>query len=84
MEATVVDVSARGKRIAFSKHAAQAMGAERPMVRPWDVADVLEHPHEDTREFGARKRIGARTIIVRYVEDEETIHVRTVSATRRR
>lgn len=75
---------ARGKRIALTKHAAQALWNEWPAIDPWDVAHVLENPDEDTQENGARRRIGRRTIIVRYEETEEAIHVRTVSATRSR
>ena len=82
METIPVRLSARGKRVAFSKHAAQALDNERPRIDEWDVARVLEEPDEDTPENGARKRIGRRTIIVRYTQTEDEIQVRTVSATR--
>jgi hypothetical protein len=84
MVASAVALTVRGKRLAFSKHAAQAMWCERPPIDEWDVLDVLEHPDEDTKTHGARRRFARRTIIVRYHEDEETLHVRTVSASRSR
>lgn len=70
----------RGKWTAFSKHASDAMAAERP---PLDVNDVLEAPdHDDGRQ--AFKRIGRPTILVYYEEDRAQVYVRGVSATRRR
>jgi hypothetical protein len=82
METAPVRLTARGKPVALSKHAAQALGNERPKIHEWDVIHVLEEPDEDDPENGARKRIGRRTIIVRYEDLGEEIFVRTVSATR--
>lgn len=75
-------VTARGKPVAFTKHALEAMSCERPPVRSEDVLLALDEPDEDTPQDGARKRLGRRTIIVRYAEYEDEIRVKTVSATR--
>lgn len=76
-------VEARGKPVYLTRHAYAGMTAERPAVRPQDVARVLEEPDHEAHGT-AFKRIANRTIIVRYVEEEDRIRVRGVSATRRR
>lgn len=73
----------RGKETAFSKHASQAMAAERPPLEVTDVQEVLEAPdHDDGNK--AVKRIGRRTVLVYYEEDDAQIYVRSASATRRK
>jgi len=73
----------RGKWAAFSKHASEAMAAERPALDVNDVREVLENPdHDDGRQ--AFKRIGERTLLVYYEEDESQVFIRSASATRRR
>jgi hypothetical protein len=59
------------------------MYAERPPVREHDIETALETPDTD-QDGRATRRIGSRTIIVYYTELKENIHVRSVSATRRR
>jgi hypothetical protein len=80
----VVRWTARGKPLALSKHAAHAMNNECPEIDLEDVVLTLEEPHADSREHGARRWDGFRTLVVRYEENEERIYVRTVSATRSR
>lgn len=73
----------RGKLCTISKHAFEGMAAERPPISADTVARVLEDPdHDDGTQ--ARKRLGGRTILVRYEALEDRIRVRGVSATRRR
>lgn len=59
------------------------MAAERPPLDVNDVREVLETPDQDTGRQ-AIKRIGRRTILVYYEEDDAQIYVRSASATRRR
>lgn len=73
----------RGKRAAISKHASEAMAAERPPLDVNDVREVLEAPEKDDGHQAVR-RIGRRPILVYYEEDDAQIQVRSVSATRRR
>ena len=68
--------------LVLSRHAHDGMAAERPRVRHEDLARVLEEPDHDDGTT-AWKRIGRRTVIVRYVEEEGVVRVRSVSATRR-
>jgi hypothetical protein len=77
-------LTARGKPLALSKHAAHAMNNERPEIDLEDVVLTLEEPDTDSREHGARRRVGCRTLVARYEENEDRIYVRTVSATRSR
>ncbi len=64
------------------KHAFVGMHAERPPWHEQDVRHALEEPdHDDGRT--ATKRIGRRTIIVRYDEDDHEVFIRSVSGTRR-
>lgn len=72
----------RGKLVTLEKHAFVGMRAERPPWQNKDVTYALEEPDNDDGKT-ATKRIGARTIIVRYDEDEHEILVRSVSGTRR-
>ncbi|HLE47980.1 MAG TPA: hypothetical protein VI818_06755 [Candidatus Thermoplasmatota archaeon] len=73
----------RGKDAAFSKHASQAMAAERPPLEVTDVQEVLETPdHDDGHK--AFKRIGRRTVLVYYEEDDAQVFIRSASATRRK
>jgi hypothetical protein len=74
---------ARGKPLDIRKHARDGMEAERPAVRVEDLVRALEESDHDDGQ-AARKRIGRRTILVRYEEAEDRISVRGVSATRRR
>jgi hypothetical protein len=73
----------RGKPLVIRRHAHDGMMAERPAIRTSDVAEVLEHPDHD-QDGQAWKRHGGRTIIVYYTEGPDAVHVRAVSATRRR
>lgn len=74
---------ARGKPVTFARHALHGMDAERPRVSLREVTGVLDAPdHDDGKE--AWRWVGTRTIKVYYREEERHIHVRAVSATRRR
>lgn len=73
----------RGKWTAFSKHASDAMAAERPPLDVNDVREVLETPDQDDGRQ-AIKRVGHRTLLVYYEEDDAQIYIRSASATRRR
>lgn len=77
-------LTARGKPVELSKHAVHAMNNERPPIRVHEVVLTLERPDDDSRHDGARRRFGDRTVVVRYQDDDERLHVRTVSATRSR
>lgn len=72
----------RGKWTAFSKHASDAMAAERPPLDVNDVRKVLEAPDQDDGRQAIR-RIGRRTVLVYYEEHDAQIYIRGVSATRR-
>lgn len=72
-----------GKPVFVRKHAAEGMLGERDAIREEDLLKVLEDPdHDDGHD--AWKRLGRRTIIVRYREADARIVVVSVSATRRR
>jgi hypothetical protein len=73
----------RGKWTAISKHASDAMAAERPPAEANDVREVLEAPDQDDGHQ-AIKRIARRTLLVYYDEDDAQVYVLSVSATRRR
>ena len=78
---------ANGKLVDISKHAANAMQNERPPLTPFDVVDALEQPDlvaVDGPRRAAWKRVGGRSLIVRYLETQEEYDVRTVSCTRAR
>lgn len=72
----------RGKELDLGRHAAGGMLAERPPISLEDVIHALEEPNHDDGST-ATKRIGKRTIIVRYEESEVDVFVRSVSATHR-
>jgi len=76
----------RDRPVWFDRHALDGMNAERPNVAVAEVEAALEAPDRCIKESNGRlkawKRIGKRTIIVYYDEDEEGIYVRSVSATR--
>lgn len=73
----------RGKWLRIEKHALGGMNAERPPITHDDVALVLEEPdHDDGKK--AFRRVGPRTLLVYYEEEEHTIGVRAASATRSR
>lgn len=73
----------RGKWVHIEKHAAVGMACERPPIGMDDLLRVLEEPdHDDGNQ--AYARIGKRTIILYYAEAEDSIEVRSVSATRGR
>ncbi len=76
----------RGKWSAFSKHASAAMAAERPPLDVNDVREVREVREDPDQDNGrqAIKRLGRRTILVYYEEDDAQIYIRSASATRRR
>lgn len=67
----------------FRPHAYDGMNGERPPMRENDVQHTIDEPDEDDGTKASRW-IGRRTIIVYDDENEESIHVRGVSATRRR
>lgn len=59
------------------------MRSERPPITQEDIEETLEDPdHDDGRT--AWKRLGRRTVIVRYRHEEERIKIDSVSATRRK
>ncbi|HLF06085.1 MAG TPA: hypothetical protein VI893_02730 [Thermoplasmata archaeon] len=62
--------------------------AERPPVEIADIVEIIETVPGPRRQSPDRIRAhrwqGSRTVIVTYVENEEEIHVISVSATRRR
>lgn len=66
-----------------TRHARDGMVAERPPLDGNDVGLALEEPDHDDGKT-AQKRIGKRTVIVRYRESDAQIAVVSVSATRRR
>jgi hypothetical protein len=69
--------------VVIEKHAAVGMACERPPIRENHILAVLEEPdHDDGHQ--AYKRVGPRTVIVYYEEDDDTVEVRSVSATRGR
>jgi hypothetical protein len=76
----------RNRSVWLDRHALDGMNAERPKVAVAEAEETLEAPDRLTTEHDGRlkawKRIGKRTIIVYYDEDEEGIYVRSVSATR--
>lgn len=76
----------RDKPVWFDRHALDGMNAERPRIVVAEVEEVLEAPDRLVKEhegmLKAWKRIGKRTMIVYYDENEEGIYVRSVSATR--
>lgn len=78
----------RGKSVWIERHAFEGMSNERPPVSTEEVRSTIEKPDGAEREFGAGQKvwrwIGQRTIIVYYDELEEEIHVKAVSATRRK
>lgn len=74
---------ARGKPVSFAAHALDGMAAERERVRAEDAVRVLDEPDHDNGK-DASKWVGRRTIKVYYIEEEDRIFVRGVSATRRR
>ena len=78
----------RGKRVWIERHAFEGMSSERPAVSTRELADTIARPDGAERESSARqkawRRIGQRTVIVHYDELEEEIHVKAVSATRRK
>lgn len=76
-------LSARGKTLAIRKHAYEGMLGERHAIQEHDIVEVLDEPDRDDGE-SAWKRIGPRTVLVRYREAEDRIVVVSVSATRRR
>lgn len=67
----------------FRKHALDGMASERPRLDEDAIRRVLEEPDHDDGTT-AVKRIGRRTVIVRYREDDQEIAIVSVSATRRR
>lgn len=73
----------RDKPYILTRHAEHACAAERPPIRAHLIEAVLEGPNHDDGTT-AWKRIGRRTIIIRYRESPAAIYVVTVSATRAR
>ncbi|MHB8584774.1 MAG: hypothetical protein ACYDDF_02910 [Thermoplasmatota archaeon] len=73
----------RGKSVTIRKHAYEGMLGERDEITEEDVVGVLESPARDDGT-SAWRRVGKRTIIVRYRETPERIIILSVSATRRR
>lgn len=73
----------RGKPYTITKHAFEGMNAERPPLASHDIESVLEDPDSDDGRQ-AMKRLGARTVIVYYVENETEVVIESVSATRGR
>lgn len=76
-------LAARGKTVTIRKHAYEGMLGERHAIQEQDLVRVLEEADHDDGET-AWKRIGPRTVIVRYRAAEDRIVVVSVSATRRR
>lgn len=76
-------LAARGKTVTIRKHAYEGMLGERHAIQEEEVLRVLDEPDRDDGE-SAWKRIGQRTVIVRYREAEDRIVIVAVSATRRR
>jgi len=78
----------REKYLWIEPHAYEGMVAERPAIQLEHVYEAIQSPDKVVLERKARvkamKWIGKRTIIVYYDEYEEDIHVRGVSATRRK
>lgn len=79
----------RGKPVTFDPHAldGQTQEARRNPVSEAHILRTLEAPdavEPKKRGFEARKRLGKRTVIVRYAEYEDEIYVYGISATRRR
>ena len=64
------------------------MNAERPPIKLEYLYEAVDDPDKTVAEgktrIKAMKWIGKRTIIAYYDEYEEDIHVRSVSATRRK
>jgi len=78
----------RGKSVWIERHAFEGMSSERPPVSTQDVMTTIKKPDGVEREAGTREKawrwIGQRTIMVYYDELEDEIHVKAVSATRRK
>lgn len=77
----------RGKTVWLLKHAWEAMNAEKPPISVAEVMEAIESPDRIEREREGNKVlkwVGNRTILVYYDEDEESIYVKGVSATRKR
>lgn len=79
----------RGKRVTYDPHAldGQSQEARKDPVSEKHILQTLEAPdtvESKKRGHEARKRLGKRTVIVRYAEYEDEIYVYGISATRRR
>lgn len=78
----------RRKAVWIERHAFEGMSGERPPVSTVEVMSTIEKPDGCEGKAGARQKvwrwIGERTIIVYYDEFEDEIHVKAVSATRRK
>ena len=74
---------ARGKPCQFTKHAYEGLRAERPPIDLEEIAMVLEEAEHDDGAT-AYRWIQTRTVIIRYIEREDYIRIRSVSATRSR
>jgi len=76
----------RDRPVWFERHALDGMNAERPRISVGEVECALEAPDRIVKEHDGRlkawKRVGKRTVLIYYDEDEEGIYVRSVSATR--
>lgn len=73
----------RGKWLEVDKHALEGMNAERPPITLDVACLVLDAPDYDDGKK-AYKRVGRRTVLLYYDEEEGTVTVHGASATRSR